>query len=348
MKLIVDRVAFSVPEDDSTVDGICLNQIPFKKATLKEGVSEVTVYAKKLNHSAIDAGILKLQPISGLHSTISFEVGNPSTSLGTFSGLQIRQGSTIMFELKEKQLKISTEEETSIQKESIDCSSSKLNYSAPVRVNHRYYQTSGNEYSSESSIPDNFIIEELSSYPFTRVKWHGSNRSLEITVGEMNQKIVLIEDIFSVAKLEFLDEKTNEKGKRKVSPVLLKGSTLFYPQLRDNSIVELKEHSFIFFDKTDKLKLEEVTLQQDSNGEEELEVHLSGEIRKPLVVSPSGLTKLGENVKLKDKGQHDLRLTSYELLVNGSLFWKILMDFILWVIPIMLSIGMINKVKIVS
>lgn len=186
---------------------------------------------------------------------------------------------------------------------------------------------------------DSSKIESLSRRkPFVTVQ--GKNDKLTMKFDVSTQEPLLIfrhdagEETISVRELEFLLEDI-ENGERVTETTLLAEGTISYPEYPEIEPVTFKESNFLLLDKMDDFNVEQIKFDPKTH---ELKLRISGLATKPVITHPVSFSTL----------QKDYRLTVVETLGQGSKFIEVTLNLLIYLIPIVIGLVAIGKVKIVQ
>jgi len=172
-----------------------------------------------------------------------------------------------------------------------------------------------------------------------------SHRHPEITVTGKNKALTMILDIPTQEsltifqkmvlshELEFISEDL-EKGQRVADTTLLAEGVLSYPEYPQIEPVTFKESNFVWLAKMDDFYIEQIVLDSENRG---VKIRLIGWATEPVITYPKGFSKQ----------RTDHRLTFAEILGQGSKFVGVLLNLLIYLIPIIIGLVAIGKVEIV-
>jgi hypothetical protein len=161
----------------------------------------------------------------------------------------------------------------------------------------------------------------------------GRDQSLKIIFTTPVQKsFPIFQNTISTQELEFIWEDI-EQGQRVADTTLLAEGKMSYPEYPKIEPVVVKESSFVLLDKTDEFLVERMEFDAEQRG---FKIRLSGLAKQAVVTYPKGFPAQ----------RKDHRLTIAETLGQGSKFVGILLNLLIYLIPIVIGLVAINKVEV--
>jgi hypothetical protein len=161
----------------------------------------------------------------------------------------------------------------------------------------------------------------------------GSDQALKIIFTTSIQKsFPIFQNTISTQELEFLWEDI-EQGQRVADTTLLAEGKISYPEYPKIEPVKVKESSFVLLDKTDEFLVERMEFDSEQHG---FKIRLSGLAKQAVVTYPKGFPAQ----------RKDHRLTIAETLGQGSKFVGVLLNLLIYLIPIVIGLVAINKVEV--
>lgn len=167
--------------------------------------------------------------------------------------------------------------------------------------------------------------------PFLTVT--GSDQALKIIFTTPVQKsFPIFQKMISTQELEFIWEDI-EQGHRVADTTLLAEGKMSYPEYPKIEPVVVKESSFVLLDKTDEFLVEKMEFDSEQHG---FKIRFSGLAKQPVVTYHKGFPAQ----------RKDHRLTIAETLGQGSKFVGVLLNLLIYLIPIVIGLVAIAKVEV--
>jgi len=162
----------------------------------------------------------------------------------------------------------------------------------------------------------------------------GRDQSLKVIFTTPFQKsFPLFQKMVSTQEIEFIWEDI-EQGQRVADTTLLAEGKMSYPEYPKIEPIVVKESNFVLLDKTDEFLVEQMDFDSEQHG---FKIRLSGLAKNSVVTYPKGFPAQ----------RKDHRLTVAETLGQGSKFEGILLNLLIYLIPIVIGLVAIGKVKVV-
>ena len=161
----------------------------------------------------------------------------------------------------------------------------------------------------------------------------GRDHSLKIIFTTPVQKYFpIFQQTISTKELEFIWEDI-EQEQRVAKITLLAEGKISYPEYPKIEPVVVKESNFVLLDKTDEFFAERMDFDSEQRG---FKIRLSGLAKQAVVTYPKGFPAQ----------RKDHRLTIAETLGQGSQFVGVLLNLLIYLIPIVIGLVAINKVEV--
>jgi len=162
----------------------------------------------------------------------------------------------------------------------------------------------------------------------------GRDQALKIIFTTPVQKsFPLFQKMVSTQEIEFIWEDI-EQGQRVAETTLLAEGKISYPEYPKIEPIVVKESNFVLLDKTDEFLVERMDFDSEQRG---FKIRLSGLAKNSVVTYPKGFPAQ----------RKDHRLTVAETLGQGSKFVEILLNLLIYLIPIVIGLVAIGKVKVI-
>jgi len=312
LDLVVNRVNFRVAQQPME-----LGNIKFHSVTLKD-FQQITF--EPVNAStpvSVRSQAAELLP------SVTLETTHPSpTEFGILQNLRVEPAAKVTLSTATSQ----TEHETLV----IAIEEAKNN---PVaRLLHRTAFQLIPDHCEEVQGVDIPAIAGLSRRnPFLTVT--GSDHALKIIFTTPVQKsFPIFQKMISTQELEFIWEDI-EQGQRVADTTLLAEGKMSYPEYPKIEPIVVKESNFVLLDKTDEFLVERMDFDSEQHG---FKIRLSGLAKNSVVTYPKGFPAQ----------RKDHRLTIAETLGQGSQFVGVLLNLLIYLIPIVIGLVAINKVEV--
>ena len=134
----------------------------------------------------------------------------------------------------------------------------------------------------------------------------------------------LFQKMVSTQEIEFIWEDI-EQGQRVADTTLLAEGKMSYPEYPKIEPIVVKESNFVLLDKTDEFLVERMDFDSEQRG---FKIRLSGLAKNSVVTYPKGFPAQ----------RKDHRLTISETLGQGSKFTGILLNLLIYLIPIVIGL----------
>jgi len=137
----------------------------------------------------------------------------------------------------------------------------------------------------------------------------------------------LFQEMLSTQKIELIQEdwKDIEQGQRVAETTLLAEGKMSYPEYPKIEPIVVKESNFVLLDKTDEFLVERMDFDSEQRG---FKIRLSGLAKNSVVTYPKGFPAQ----------RKDHRLTIAETLGQDSKFTGILLNLLIYLIPIVIGL----------
>jgi hypothetical protein len=329
--LLTDHLSFRLTE------AIALNEpIKFHEATLKhfDTLSFNPIEIVDQNSSSLNTLQIKAKSEKSLFANIALKTTTPgSINFGVLKQLNIATDTKIVFHTpthKELNLTIENTQPQAVPQLAI------LQHASPFKVTTRYCELEG------IPLPPDF--EENEDFRFEVKKL--SRRNPMITVMGQPEQLkfvlsVLKDQVYDMVPMGISITDLNfswqdmEQGERIIKYANIKSGTIRYPAYSTIAPVNFDSSNMLAVDKIDTFKVEQMTFMPDHQG---IKLRLSGLASEPVKT----FLKVSPEISI------DRRLTRSEVLPETSKFYKVMLDVILWFIPIIIGIIGIVAINIVK
>ncbi|EDN68917.1 membrane protein [Beggiatoa sp. PS] len=331
--LITDHLSFRLTEE------ITLKQpIKFHEATLRyfDTLTFDPIAIVKQNPSSLNTLQIKATSDERFFPNIILKTTTPGLRhFGVLKQLDMAPNTKIVFSTQgaiHKELNITIENNQAQPLPQLAI----LQQSTPFQVTTRYCQLEGLQ------LPPNFKQDE--DFTFEVKKLSRRNPMLQITGQPEQLKFALLvpneqtHDMvpmgISITDLDFSWQDMIQ-GERTINYANIKSGIIRYPAYSTIAPVNFDPSNMIALGKTDTLQIEQMTLMPDNQG---IKLRLSGLVKEPITT----FLKVSPEISI------DRRLTYSEVLPETSKFYKVMLDVILWFIPIIIGIIGIVAINIVK
>lgn len=169
--------------------------------------------------------------------------------------------------------------------------------------------------------------------PFITVM--GRDNRLKIILDTPAQKsFTIFQKMVASKEFEFFSEDF-ERGQRVTNTTLLTEGSLSYPEYPKIEPITFKESNFVLLNKLDDFYIEQIEFDSEKHG---LKLRLTGLATEPVSTYPNGFPMQ----------RKDHRLTISETLGQSSKFIGVMLNLLIYLIPIIIGLVAIGKVKIVQ